>query len=140
MNGSYAYGTFVPGGADPVANTTGQSFASTGAWYTDKRVGNDNGTPGLDFLIAPPATGNACSIANAPPSIFINRSVDQTPVVADFPGRAFGTFLTVASGNSNSGPVTCGSFRNGLCVGAFDYRTFDNQDTHRRMVIAGDRR
>ena len=24
---------FVPGGADPVANTTGQSFASTGAWY-----------------------------------------------------------------------------------------------------------
>lgn len=138
MNGDYAYDTFLPGGADPVANTAGQSFSSTGAWNTDKRVGNNNGAAGLDFLIAPPTAGSACSIANAPPSIFINRSVSQTPVVADFPGRAFGTFMTVSSGNSNSGPVTCGSFRNGLCVGAFDYRTFDNQDTHRRMVIAGD--
>jgi hypothetical protein len=138
MNGSYAYNTFVPNGADPIANTSGETFASTGAWNTDKRVGNDNSQLGLNFLIKDPTGSGPCQITDAPPTPFINRSVTQTPVVADWPGRAFGMFVTVASGNSNSGPVTCGSFRNGLCVGAFDYRAFADQASHRRMVIQGD--
>ncbi len=136
MFGSYSYDTFVPGGTDPVANAS-TLFASSGAWNTDKRFGNRNDQLGLDYLIAPPPGQDPCETATQPPTLFINRSVDQTPNVSNFPARAFGTFLTAASGNSESGPVTCARLKNGLCVGSYDYFDFGNQGTHRRSVAAG---
>ncbi len=139
MNGAYSYDTTAPNGPDPTPNTTGESFSSTGAWYTDKRFGNNMGEPGLNFLVAPGPAVAPCQIPDAPPTMFINRSQSAVPLpVADFAGRTFGSFLTIASGNSNSSFVACGGFRNGLCVGGYDYRTFSDQTTHRRMIVSGD--
>jgi len=148
MFGSYDYNTGIPGpGADPIPNVpSGTTFAATGAWKVDWRIGNqDIGTPGLDYLIAPPCCGQAgcpdctsCEVTNSPPSLYINRSQGDIgdPHAINFPGRAFGTFITAAAGNINSSVVACSQLKNGLCVGAYDYLTFNDQATHRRTFAS----
>lgn len=127
MWGPYDYTAQAPFGLpDPTPNVpTGTSFASTGAWRVDYRVGNESGTFGLDYLIAPAA-------GTGPATPFLNRSQSGAPDAIDFASRAYGTFVTYASGNSDVDPVSCNRFKNGLCVGMYDYRTYDDQQSHRR--------
>lgn len=131
MYGAYNYDASVPQGSDPSPNVAaGVSFASSGAWRTDQRVGNDQTIDGLDFLIAPPSV-HSCQTASVP-TPYVNRSQAGTPNVANWAGRAFGTFMTAASGNSATSIVACARLRNGLCVGMYDYKTYSDASTHRR--------
>jgi hypothetical protein len=144
MSGSYSYNTTVPQGADPIPNVpAGTNFAATGAWKTDQRVGNDLGAgpDGLDFLIAPPSTplNPACQTTNAPPTPYVNRSQGGTPRIANWPGRAFGTFMTAASGNFNPMFVACAHLKNGLCVGMYDYEEYNVLATHHRTNFGDNR-
>jgi hypothetical protein len=137
MAGSYSYDTFVPGGADPVANasgTFGTSTTGSGAWAVDKRFGNSANTDGLDFLIAPPPAVQPCQMSGAPAVHYLNRSQGGIFNEINFPGRAMGTFVTVPSGNTDPGSVVCARLKNGLCVGGFSYLTFNDQSTHRRWT------
>jgi hypothetical protein len=139
MNGSYAYNATVPGGADPLANVSlpSPTFASTGTWNVDYRIGNDQTSVGLDFLIAPPPPDpqQSCQQSNAPPTPYINRSQSNVGDVINWPGRAFGTFVTAASGNFSTSIVACARLKNGMCVGAFDYSTSDDPSTHHRTDL-----
>jgi hypothetical protein len=134
MNGSYSNNATIPGGADTFPNGTGP-FASMGAWKVDFRLGNNSGVQGLDYLIAPPVATLPCEIANAPPTPYINRSQDQTPNVTNWPGRAFGTFVTAASGNDETSTVSCATVKNGLCVGMYSYEVFNDLPTHHRTHL-----
>jgi len=125
MYGSYNYSTGIPTGSlDPTPNVpSGSNFGSSGAWRVDQRVGNDSFAAGLNYLIT--AT---------PPTPYVNRSVSSPPQVeVDTAARTYGTFITVASGNDGtSSQTSCGGFRNGLCVGSYDYKTtYNDQSTHR---------
>lgn len=131
MYNGYLHNTMVPLGPDPTPNAPQDLlFTSTGAWNVDHRIGNDNSQMGLDYLIAP--HDEACPRSEPIPAPYVNRSVSDTPNVANWAGRAFGTFLTAASGNSEDGYVQCARLRNGLCVGMFDYKTYNDLSTHRR--------
>ena len=132
--GDYAHTANVPLGDDPHDNAPEETlFAASGAWNVDYRVGNDNRQVGLDYLIAP--SGEVCDHSESIPTPYVNRSVSGMPAEANFAGRAFGTFLTAASGNTETGIVQCAQLKNGLCVGMFDYSTFDDLSTHRRTSI-----
>jgi hypothetical protein len=131
----YAHTANVPSGPDPVVNAPQDlTFAATGAWHVDHRIGNDNGQEGLDYLIAP--SEESCAGSESIPTPYVNRSATQTPNVANWAGRAFGTFVTAASGNDEAGTVQCARLKNGLCVGMFDYKAFDDMSTHRRTSNA----
>jgi hypothetical protein len=82
------------------------------------------------------------------PTPYLNRSMSGTPKALNFPGRAFGTFVTAGSGNTEriengqgqviGGFVQCNLLKNGLCVGMYDYKTFNTPSSHRRTFVDGD--
>lgn len=129
MYGSYGYTTTFPtGNPDPEVNVPfGTSFASTGAWDTSYKVGNDGTLVGLNYLTS--TTDGAVA--------YVNRSAAPTNQGMNWPARAYGTFVTVAAGNSETGPVANYNLRNGLVVGMYSYNTYNSQTTHRRTSIAG---
>jgi Subtilase family len=134
MSGTYGYNTQVPT-TESLANAVG-TFGATGAWKVDYRVGNDTSPMGLSYLIAPPAPSASCEASNPPPTPYVNRSVSQTLVSIDWAGRAYGTFVTAASGNIGGATVTCAQLKNGLCVGSYDYKTFADLSTHRATATS----
>lgn len=89
------------------------TFASTGAWDANLRIGNDfdlGGLEGLDFLVTtgcpnatdPSCQPKPCQQPNAPPALYVNRS--QSTHIAgqlalNWAARAYGTFVTQAAGN-----------------------------------------
>ena len=148
MNGSYDYTTTWPTGlADPIPNVpTGGSCVGTrcaagltcnalhqcvtmfspwsGASYVNFKVGNSVAQDGLDYLL---------SNTDGAPTPFINRSVSNTYAFIDWAGRAYGTFVTAAAGDlGNTDVVQCEKLRNGLCVGFYDYTTYNDLAAHRR--------
>ncbi|MCX5744719.1 MAG: hypothetical protein NT062_19705 [Proteobacteria bacterium] len=129
MYGSYDYTTIYPS-TDLVPNAPpGTTFPSPGAWHVDLKVGNDGGFAGLDYLV----NSNA-----APPAIYVNRSESNTPGFSDWAGRVYGTFFTAAGGNYETAGSTCGQLHNGLCVGMYDYETYNNMSTHTRTKNIND--
>ncbi len=126
----YAYNSIVTGGLDTSPNVPmGTSFGSMGAWNTKLRVANartlTNVTTTIQQMqfLAAPSTGV--------PATYVNRSLSGFPAEANWLGRYYNIFLTVSSGNSGNSAVTdCNTLANGLCVGMYDYRTWNDLTTH----------
>lgn len=120
---------YPQGEPDPSPNVpSGTEFASTGAWRVDQRVGNSNNVDGLDFLIDP-STGHATP--------FVDRSFGPDSNEINWPAAIYGTFVTAAAGDDGGDiEVECAILRNGLCVGWFDYNTYDDLASHRRTQTA----
>jgi hypothetical protein len=118
-------------------------FPSTGTSRVDFRIGNEqNANIGLDFLITqgPESPTKPCQLPFAPPTPYVNRSQGGISNAMNFAGRAFGTFLAVAAGNKQSGPVVCAQLKNGICVGSFDYANpgaYDDMANHKRTDSGG---
>jgi hypothetical protein len=127
MNGGYAYNSTVPT-SDSNANVpAGTTLPASGAWRVDYRVGNDPSMAGFDFLIAPPPS-------TGPATPYINRSQGIVLDFVNWAGRAFGTFVTVASGNTDAGVVNGARLKNGMVVGAYSYMSYVDQSSHRRTT------
>lgn len=119
MVGTYNYNSAIPG-VDPIPNVpSGTTLPASGAWKVDFHIGNNGTQPGLDYLLG----------AAVP---YINRSQDLIQPYANWAGRGYNIFMTVASGNLDTANVGCSALKNGLCVGSFSYETYNNQATHRR--------
>jgi hypothetical protein len=123
----YAYDSLVTGGTDTFANVAaGTSFGSAGAWVTRLLIANSNIasiSQQIQFLVAPPTGAGAT---------YVNRSQNLIPNEADWLGRNYSVFLANSSGNSgNTATVDCKNLSNGVCVGMYDYRTWNDLSTHR---------
>lgn len=122
----YAYNSLVTGGADASPNVPpGTPFGSAGAWNTKLRIANDRQTnvaAQMQFMVAP---------ASGTPATYVNRSMSGLPSAANWLGRYYNTFVTAASGNDgNAAPALCAELANGLCVGMYDYKTWNDLSTH----------
>ena len=122
----YAYNSLVTNGADASANVpAGTSFNSAGAWNTKLRMANDDRASGSDqmqFMVAP---------TSGTPATYVNRSATTIPASANWLGRYYNVLVTNSSGNSgNLAGVECSTLLNGLCVGMYDYKTWNDLSTH----------
>lgn len=124
-NGAYAYNSTIPGGADYMRNVpTGTSFDSSGAYRVRYRVANGTNVDNSLSFLAAPAGG-------LPPALYVNRSANGVADRVDWVSRTYGTFFTLAGGNSGpASNVDCGVARNVLCVGWYEYRTYNSIGTH----------
>lgn len=127
MNGlPYKFDTLFPGNTpDPAPNAT-NAFEASGAYNVRQRVANtpNDHTGSLSFLVAPSD--------GTPPAVYINRSVAGAPNVIDWAGRHYGSFVTLAGGNTGQNTVVdCGTLRNILCVGWYAYQTWNSSTTHK---------
>ncbi|MBP9087746.1 MAG: hypothetical protein KBG15_16625 [Kofleriaceae bacterium] len=128
MFGSYAYNTVELQNPDPSVNVpTGTSLNAAGAPNIKLRIANDYPivhVAQLNFLVQPGGS--------AVPALYVNRSSSGDVTSFNWAARAYGTFITMSSGNdSNSTAVACTSLKNGLCVGMYDYQTYNDLTTHR---------
>lgn len=107
--------------------THGTTLPASGAWRVDYRVGNNVSMAGFDFLIAAP-------FGTGPATPYLNRSQGIVSDYVNWAGRAFGTFVTVASGNTDAGVVNGARLKNGMVVGAYSYLSYLDQSSHRRTT------
>ncbi len=128
MKGSYSYNTTVPAGPDPTPNVAaGTVIGTDGAWNVNFKVGNDVNSAGFDYLLSSAAADGGIATP------FIDHSYSSTPYFIDWAGRALGTFVVASAGNNGTtAMVACGRLRNGLCVGWYDYKTYNDLTTHMR--------
>ncbi len=122
----YAYNSLITSGPDGFPNVpAGTSFSSAGAWNTKLRIANDRRTTineQILFMVAP---------ASGTPATYVNRSMSGFPTAGNWLGRNYNVFVTTSSGNSgNAATVECGLLANGLCVGMYDYKTWNDLSTH----------
>lgn len=125
MSGDYSYNTTWPAGADPTPNVpSGTSITASSPAHVQFKVGNNSSISGFDYVT---------STAGGAAAPFVNESMTTTGFFLDWAGRAYGTFFTAAGGNVGySDYVACAQLRNGLCVGWYDYNTYNDLTSHRR--------
>jgi hypothetical protein len=122
----YAYNSLVIGPDSSPNVPAGTAFGSAGAWNTKLRIANDRRTDAaaqMQFMVAP-TTGT--------PATYVNRSMSGITAPVNWLGRYYNVFVTNSSGNDGNGHSTdCGSeLINGLCVGMYDYKTWNDLSTH----------
>lgn len=129
MSGDYSYNTTWPGAADPTPNVpSGTLITASSPAHVQFKVGNDTSINGFDYVVS--TSGGAA----AP---FVNESMSTTGGFLDWAGRAYGAFFAAAGGNvGGTDIVTCSQLRNGLCVGWYDYNTYNSVSSHRRTQNA----
>jgi len=130
--GVYSYNTDQPDDLldnlpNVPANTT---FDSSGAWNVRHRFDNsDSDSIGahITFLFAPSGPPETSGY----PAAYVNRSAAPTSSDYDWALRAYGVLMTHAQGNGGAAAASdCGLLRNVLCVGSYNYNTYNSISTH----------
>ena len=125
MYGSYTYtDDNAPGVTFPTSPPGG---TTSGAWNVNYTVGSTNNEVGINYILLHPV-------------VFLNHSQasggGDTDDALNWAARYQLTVVTQASGNTDTGWVTCGAQWNTLCVGAYAYNTWNQPSTHRRWYLS----
>jgi hypothetical protein len=129
MTGTYKYDNTIPCNVTPSDSTpnapSSVTFPSAGAWNASYAVANEQLVDGFDWLM------------DEHNVIYVNRSQSDLEhfksAAVNWAARHHGVFFTQAGGNDAPfGYTKCSQLWNGVCVGWYNYETYDDLSTHRR--------